>query len=1027
MSYIDKPPIEDFLMHYGKGHLDGGNSGRYPWGSGDSPFQHSGDFLSRVKELRKQGLNSYYDEKTGKTYTGEAAIAAAVGLFDMYGKPSTSELRLAERYANNERKMAEINRIEALRTEGYGYSEIARKMGLPNESSVRSKLEPIRKENLLQAQNTADYIRSELEKKLEKDPKAMIDIGKDVERELNISREKLDDAIYILEGEGYKTLGGRVPQVTDPTGNKQTTINVIAGPEATAKDFYDYEHLYSLKDYISRDNGETYEKRFEYPASMDSNRLMIRYAEDGGKDKDGVIELKRNIPDLSLGESNYAQVRILVDNDKYLKGMAVYSDDKNFPPGVDVIFNTNKGKDVAKMDVLKQISDDEDNPFGSLIKDSEQGGQYYYDAKTGARLESKNDSPNAKLGLINKRSDEGDWKDWQDTLSAQFLSKQPEKLAKRQLDLAVVDKKQEFNDIMNLNNNTVKKYYLESFANDCDSAAEHLKAAALPRQKFQVILPLTTIKDNEIYAPNFNNGEKVALIRYPHGGIFEIPICTVNNNNREGSKLISKNGTDAVGISPSTAERLSGADFDGDTVLVVPTHGGNGINISSKPRLKGMLEPDGTYFDPKTRYKTTKKDGKYYNSSGVEVKIMDNTQTQMGIISNLITDMTIKGASDDELARAVRHSMVVIDAEKHKLDYRSSEQENGIDALKRKYQKKVVDGEEKYGGASTLISRSKSEVEVTKRQGQPKINIKGTPQYDPTKPEGALIFKEKSEKDVTYYQAKIPTGEKNQKGKMIFKTVNVYPKEDGGYKYISEKKKDSRGNIVNTYKDLPIDIPVKVKERKSKSTQMAETTDARSLISDYDSKIENIYADYANTMKSLANEARKALYFTKGVEYSPSAAKVYEKEVKDLKNKLDISEKNRPRERLAQAIAYSNVTQKKEANPGMNKKQEKKIRQQELVKARDRVGASRKTIDISDREWEAIQSGALHANTLTKILNHADMDKIKERATPREYKTLNTAQISRAKSMANNGKTNAEIAAALGVSASTISGILNEG
>lgn len=25
---------DDFLMHYGKGHLDGGHSGRYPWGSG---------------------------------------------------------------------------------------------------------------------------------------------------------------------------------------------------------------------------------------------------------------------------------------------------------------------------------------------------------------------------------------------------------------------------------------------------------------------------------------------------------------------------------------------------------------------------------------------------------------------------------------------------------------------------------------------------------------------------------------------------------------------------------------------------------------------------------------------------------------------------------------------------------------------------------------------------------------------------------------------------------------------------------
>ena len=56
---------------------------------------------------------------------------------------------------------------------------------------------------------------------------------------------------------------------------------------------------------------------------------------------------------------------------------------------------------------------------------------------------------------------------------------------------------------------------------------------------------------------------------------------------------------------------------------------------------------------------------KKVNSSGQKIKIMKNTQTEMGKISNLITDMTLKGATQDELARAVRHSMVVIDAEKH--------------------------------------------------------------------------------------------------------------------------------------------------------------------------------------------------------------------------------------------------------------------------------------------------------------------------------------------------------------------------
>ena len=59
----------------------------------------------------------------------------------------------------------------------------------------------------------------------------------------------------------------------------------------------------------------------------------------------------------------------------------------------------------------------------------------------------------------------------------------------------------------------------------------------------------------------------------------------------------------------------------------------------------------------------------------------ENTQREMGIISNLIMDMTLQGATDEELARAVRHSMVVIDANKHSLDYKRSEIENDIDDI----------------------------------------------------------------------------------------------------------------------------------------------------------------------------------------------------------------------------------------------------------------------------------------------------------------------------------------------------------
>lgn len=140
------------------------------------------------------------------------------------------------------------------------------------------------------------------------------------------------------------------------------------------------------------------------------------------------------------------------------------------------------------------------------------------------------------------------------------------------------------------------------------------------------------------------------------------------------------------------------------------------MKITSTPQLKGL---EG--FDPKMAYGTVKKGGDYYNESGQKIKIMNNTQTEMGKISNLITDMTLKGATQDELARAVRHSMVVIDAEKHKLDYKKSEQDNGITALKKKYQ--AHENDDGYGGAATLISRAKSETSVLKEK-EVRLSIK---------------------------------------------------------------------------------------------------------------------------------------------------------------------------------------------------------------------------------------------------------------------------------------------------------------
>ena len=987
MDIYTKPSLDDFLMHYGVDHYKGNpGSGRYPWGSGGSPFQHSGDFLSRLRALEKSRPtfteNRKYDKDGnprpdyGVTYTGEQAVAKILGMELDNDNFNTSELRLARTLAKNLEKMDKINRAEALLAEGYGYSEIARKMGLPNESSARSLLEPARKQNILVAQETADFLKARLEEKMKDDPKAMLDIGKDVERDLGITGNKLKDAIYILEGEGYTTFGGRMPNVTDPSGAHQTTMNVLTkdDPDITWQDFYDYSHFVTVKDYISKDGGETYQKKFQYPESMDSSRLMIRYAEDGGKEKDGIIELRRGVEDLSLGESNYAQVRILVDGDRYIKGMAVYNHDNKMPDGVDVIFNTNKHKDVPMTEVLKKIKDDPDNPFGSLIKDAEQGGQYTYTGKDGKE----------HLGLINKRSDEGDWNKWKDELSAQFLSKQPVQLAKRQLGLAIKDKQQELDDILSLENNTIKKYYLDSFANDCDSAAVHLKAAALPKQKFKVIIPIPSMKDNEIFAPGYEDGTELALIRYPHGGKFEIPFLKVNNKIKDPmAKSIGKDSTDAVGINAHVAGILSGADFDGDTVMVIPTKIDN-IKIKNNQNrpLKGLenFEPKDVYgCDASKTYKDAKGNEHYFNKYGVEFKHMKNTQTEMGVISNLITDMTIAGAPEDELARAVRHSMVVIDAEKHHLDYKSSEVQNGIKALKKKYQSHLNEEGREVQGASTLISMAKSEKDVPRRKGQPRVNIKGNADYDPNKPEGALLYKTDPKAFYTVEKTNKRTGE-------------TYTVE---------------------------------KFRTTKSTKMAETDDAYSLVSKYQSKIELVYADYANTMKALANKARKLSYDTKGVDYSPSAAKTYAKEVEDLNRQLDIAHKNSPKERQAQAIATGIIKAKQQDNPKMTKDETKKVRQQAITKARSMVGAERKKVVIDDKAWAAIQAGALRANKLNDILNYTDTDKLREYATPKARKTMTSAMIQRAQSYRDAGRTNAEIAAALGVSTSTIAKALS--
>ena len=931
----------DVLAHYGIPR----RSGRYPWGSGEDPYQHSRDFLGRVEELRKQGF-TYTDEK-GNKYTGDTAIAKSMGL-------STTQFRTELGLAKDERRALDVARAKSLKEDGLAATEIGKKTGLP-ESTVRSLLNADSEARMLQAKNTAEFLKKQIEEK------GMIDVGGEVNRELNISPEKMQQALYLLEREGYPVYGGRIDQVTNP--GKKTTVKVLCPPGTEHSEIYEAfkeGKVSSLMEYTSHDGGETFDK-FVYPKSLDSKRLMIRYKEDGGIDKDGIVELRRGVADLDLGESKYSQVRILVDGDRYIKGMAIYSD--NMPDGYDIVFNTNKSKDVPMRDVLKKIKNDPDNPFGSLIKPK--GQSYYIDA-----------DGNKQLSLINKTREEGDWTEWADALPSQFLSKQSITLARKQLNLAAADKQNEFDSICSLTNPTVKKYYLQKFADECDASAVNLKAAALPGQKYHVIIPINTLKDNEVYAPGYESGTQLALIRYPHGGTFEIPILTVNNKNKNGRTIIGTDSIDAVGINKKIADRLSGADFDGDTVMCIPTHDKAGkVKIKSTNELEGLKG-----FDPKDSYgydtKTVDSDGKeHYYRNGKEYRIMKNTGTQMGVISNLITDMTLAGASNDELAAAVRHSMVVIDAEKHHLDYKQSEIDNNVSALHKKYQGKAT------GGAATIISKAKGQQSVVKRQGSPII--------DP------------------------------ETGKVSYKIA-----DDA---YYEAPKVDKRTGEVKTI----------TKARLQKSTKMAEADDAYELVSPARHKMELVYADYANTMKSMANQARKEMMSTGKVAYSATANKTYKAEVDSLKRKLNDALLNAPRERAAQLKANAEVERKirsvMEENPGMSRKEAaktidpKKTGQQALSRYRTEVGSiSRKdrSIKITDSEWAAIQAGAVSENILTKILNNTDPDSLRQRAMPKASSSLSTAQVNTIKAMRASNYTLAEIANKMGVPTSTVSNYL---
>ena len=892
---------EEHLAHYGILR----RSGRYPWGSGSTQNARNRSFLEIISEQKKQGLS-------------DTEIAKYHGI-------TTTELRASKSIARAQQLQSKQLTAQRLKEKGWSNVAIGQRMGL-NESSVRALLADGAKDKADALQTTANMLKGEVSKK------KMIDVGAGVESSLGITRTRLDNSVAVLKEEGYNVYPLKIQQIG--TG-KYTTMKVLVEPGIT-RDYMNRNRAEIKQIHEkSEDQGRSWNK-IQTPISVNSRRIGINYAEDGGANADGVIYVRPGKKDLSLGNNSYAQVRIAVDGTHYLKGMAVYKDD--LPQGVDLVFNTNKSRSEGKKGVMKELSDDPDFPFGAVID----------------QIHGPDGKVSSAMNIVN---DEGTWDKWSRNLSSQMLSKQSPDLAQQQLNLTQDRRRREYDEILSMANPTVKRDLLIKFADKTDAAAVHLKAAGLPRQATKVILPINSVKPDEIYAPSMRDGEKVALIRFPHGGKFEIPELTVNNRNREARRILGPQAKDAVGIHHTAAKRLSGADFDGDTVLVIPN---NKRSVKNEPALEGLKD-----FDPQM-YKLS-------DDSPIPRMTSSRKGHEMGRISNLITDMTIRGASNPELARAIRHSMVVIDGEKHHLDYRLSEKDNGIAALRQEYQP----GSKK-GKATTLISRARADVRVDERRERPPR--RGGP-IDPAT--GKRVYE--------------PTG------RMIPQRKRVKDPETGKF----------------VYRDTGVMVPAKIV-----SKQLIETDDARTL--DSGTVIEGIYAQHSNELKALANSARKESLQIKNIPYSPSAKKVYKNEVESLNSKLSIAKRNAPRERQAQLLANAQVSQKRQQNPYMEKEEVKKVKQHALNEARKRTGAEKDRIRFTQPEWDAIQAGAISGSKLSEILRNADAETVKRLAMPKETPKMTSTMQRRAQSMLASGFTQLEVADALGIGLTTLKVNLNE-
>lgn len=969
-----------YISHSGKGHDDnppGRGSGRYAWGVGEKPYQHLGlpkfttDFLedeAKVKE--KLGANATRTEVA-------KAMGMSSGQYDAYRGYAHKELWFAKRAAA----------IELCKT--HSQTEVAKILGEKSESNIRTYLNDEIAYRQGRVRNTAAELR-----KMVDGGDQYVGIGSGVPALMGVPQTTFDSSIKALEVEGYKTHVIELKQINNPANT--TKHKVLTKGDVTKRDVYANLDKIKYPGVTSTDKGLNYLGQVK-PKSVSSDRIGILYGPDGGTKKDGLIELRRGVPDISMGEQKYAQVRIAVDDKYYLKGMAVYSD--KLPKGVDIVFNTNKENTGKKTDAMKKMEIDPktgkvdwENPFKSTIKtgsDLKYSSRFYTD-KDGKKQQS----------AINIVNEQDEWSKWatNDTLPTQFLAKQPPALIQSQLKQVSDSQKARLKDIMSISNNTIKGIMLNNFAESCDKQSVHLKAAGLPRQTASVILPGPNVKEGEVFAPNYKNGEKIALVRYPHGGKFEIPILTVNNNNPMAKKMIGADSTTAIGIHHTTAEQLSGADFDGDTVTCMPLN--SRINIKSQPAVKSLID-----FEPKVAYK---------GFEGMKVISKKDSGTEMGKITNLITDMTMIGAPVSDVVDAVKFSMVAIDAHKHKLNIKQAEKDFHIKELKKKYRGSAN------AGASTLLSRSTSPTYILDRV-EKRVSEMTPAEYKQWK-EGYKIYKNTN---------------KLSRGRDGLYTPRVQevdalslPNTNYTIAKVNKLTKDEYNRYLKGDKTVLIN-----KNSQSEEAKRANMKSAFDLTSGGSKKNpgylpEALYAKHSDELKEMARLARKEARNLPSDVVDLHAKKQYKDEVESIKNKLKTKEINSIKEKQATIDATLAIRENVRTQDYPDKKEYTKMASRVLAASREKYGKEKYKVSITDKELSAIEAHAITKTDIEKLvmsMDDASLERFQNRIVSKNTKTgLTPGQQALIKSKLKTGMyTQQEIADSFGVSLSTIRNIIN--